>query len=32
MAEGADEALVHEVVDTICVAIADADRTLAAAE
>jgi phosphoglucosamine mutase len=32
MAEGEDEALVHEVVDTICVAIADADRTLAAAE
>jgi len=32
MAEGEDEAVVHEVVDTICVAIAAADRTLAAAE
>jgi phosphoglucosamine mutase len=32
MAEGEDEALVRDVVDTICVAIADADRTLAAAE
>jgi phosphoglucosamine mutase len=32
MAEGEDEALVHEIVDTICVAIADAGRTLAAAE
>ena len=32
MAEGADEAVVHDVVDTICVAIADFERTLAAAE
>ena len=32
MAEGEDAAIVHDVVDTICVAIADFERTLAAAE
>jgi phosphoglucosamine mutase len=32
MAEGEDEAMVHDVVETICVAIADFERTLAAAE
>jgi phosphoglucosamine mutase len=32
MAEGEDAAVVHDVVDTICVAIADFERTLAAAE
>jgi phosphoglucosamine mutase len=32
MAEGEDEATVHEVVDTICAAIADFERALAAAE
>jgi phosphoglucosamine mutase len=32
MAESEDEALVREVVDTVCAAIADAGRTLAAAE
>jgi hypothetical protein len=32
MAEGEDEALVVDVVDTICGAIADFERTLAAAE
>jgi phosphoglucosamine mutase len=32
MAEGADAAVVQDVVDTICVAIADFERTLAAAE